>query len=180
MLRLAHIKSPETRPATYVHFKILFILKHFVCIFLFHYHWYHHHVLRFIERFIACRPFSNYFSYIISSNFHVYTIANLIYNRLNHSPPKTHANPTPWNLQILLSMAIKNFAGVIGLQIMRWEDYLGLSEWGLNALTCILWEGGRRRLDARKKRRRQCNHDGRHRSDVATSQERCTNRCWMR
>lgn len=130
MLRLAHIKSLEMRPSTYVHFKILFILKHFVCIFLFHYHWHHHHVLRFIECFIACRHFSNYFSYIISSNFHVYTITNLIYNRLNHSPPKTHANPTPWNLQIFTFYGNKE---------LRRCDWVTNHEVG--GLSWIIWVG---------------------------------------
>ena len=58
---------------------------------------------------------------------------------------------------------------LLQIGLLRWEDYPGISEWALSAVTSIItvrhWE-----IWHRQKSRRQYHHGGRGGSDVATSQ----------
>lgn len=56
-------------------------------------------------------------------------------------PPKRYSPPHPWNLWMLLYMVKKDFANVIKLRTLRWEDYPVLSRWDLNAVTDIIKKG---------------------------------------
>lgn len=64
----------------------------------------------------------------------------------------------------------KIFADVIKLKMLRWGHYSRLSAWALMQSQVSFQEGNRRRFHyTQNKRRRQCDHRGRDRSDVATT-----------
>lgn len=70
---------------------------------------------------------------------------------------------------MLFYMGKRSFVDVIKFRILRWGHYPGLSDWSLNAITCILIRKGRGRSH-RHRGRKQCDHGGRDASNVTTSQ----------
>lgn len=71
--------------------------------------------------------------------------------------------------QNVILFSKKDSAVMIKLRILKWVNYLRLSVWVLNAITCILIKERQRGIWHRQKRR-HCNYEGRNRTVVVTNQ----------